>query len=452
MSVTTAAEFQAWKTAQGAYSTWTGKLRDMYKALFKTLPEEERYLAQCLGKNKYFVEENRGESRESLSPSGKYKLVLTPYTTSKGSWSYTRGEVFRTSDGERVADVKRNYSSFFHLWMEEHVDGHDWLVCGEDYQGQTFCELDTGRVKSHIPDAAFDGHGFCWTDCELLADGKTLKVDGCYWACPYETRLYDVTNPMSGWPALQYDGNDISFSNDDEKSSLEFKDGVATWELVSRAFKDTGESESDYEVRSHEAFKVWSAAKRAEASEEVIQAAWDAYAKIEEEVPEEDEDSVWDTTPEHRIVLRREEGSLNLTLVEDWKSETLLEWERGYAEASEKRKANRREWKEGDVLLKVFEELTDLDGLVGFTYPSGNMRADGDKNPAYLTLKGRKYDENRNHNHWSSIEWGVVEGPLKVRLNIRGKSAIKHEFERSPEGAHEAWSTVQAHLAAEEGL
>jgi hypothetical protein len=30
-----------------------------------------------------------------------------------------------------------------------------------------------------------------------------LVVGGCYWACPYETRFYDFSNPMAGWPQLK---------------------------------------------------------------------------------------------------------------------------------------------------------------------------------------------------------------------------------------------------------
>ena len=39
------------------------------------------------------------------------------------------------------------------------------------------------------------GHGFCWTCARFDADASTVEVDGCYWACPYETVVYDFSKP-----------------------------------------------------------------------------------------------------------------------------------------------------------------------------------------------------------------------------------------------------------------
>ena len=32
----------------------------------------------------------------------------------------------------------------------------------------------------------------------LSPDGHTLAVDGCHWACPYEYRFFDFTDPARG--------------------------------------------------------------------------------------------------------------------------------------------------------------------------------------------------------------------------------------------------------------
>jgi hypothetical protein len=219
--IKTAKDYLAWDAGLGPYDSWPATIRDKYKALFKTLSPQERYLVQRDKIEDYFTEENRTSHppHEELSPSGRYRLVVTSYGTKPGSWN---GEVFRTSDGVKVADVKRNYSSFSNLFMEDHIDGHDYLICGEDYQGQTFCQLDTGEVKPLIPNDAFEGFGFCWASYELMADGKTLLVNGCYWACPYEFRLYDVSDPMNGWPLLEVEKEgekDSRASFDDYKAN-----------------------------------------------------------------------------------------------------------------------------------------------------------------------------------------------------------------------------------------
>jgi hypothetical protein len=131
----------------------------------------------------------------ATSPSGKYRLVITTYETKPGSWAYTRGQVFCGS--HEVADVMRNYSRFPYAWAEGHPNGHDYLLCGEDYQGQTVVELDTGRQVSTYPEAATKGFGFCWSSIHPSPDKKFLAVDGCFWACPYEVVIYDFRDPMN---------------------------------------------------------------------------------------------------------------------------------------------------------------------------------------------------------------------------------------------------------------
>ena len=146
----------------------------------------------------YYAEENRNPDRrkEYESPSGRYKLVYDHYSTGKSTWAVSRGRVYDSS-GEEVADVKRNYPAFPYTWVEDHPDGHDYLVCGSDYQGQTFIRLDTGERFDHLPDAASKGFGFCWAEHHPSPDKTLLAVDGCYWAAPYEVVVYDFRDPMS---------------------------------------------------------------------------------------------------------------------------------------------------------------------------------------------------------------------------------------------------------------
>lgn len=144
----------------------------------------------------------RDAGQESFSPSGRYKLLVRYYGTKPGSWNYSRGTVWAADDpdGKPIADVKRNYSSFEFAWIEGHPNGHSYLVCGEDYQGQTVVELDTGRRRDHLPPEAKQGHAFCWIDYSFHAPTCLLVVGGCHWACPYETRFYDFRDPLTGWP------------------------------------------------------------------------------------------------------------------------------------------------------------------------------------------------------------------------------------------------------------
>jgi hypothetical protein len=140
-----------------------------------------------------------------VSPSGKYRLEISWYDTKPGAWDVTLGAVFRDGIDEPIAEIYRNYSSFPFLFIEEHPNGHDYLVCGEDYQGQTVIELDTGARRDHLPEDAKKGHGFCWIAMRFEASANLIVAEGCIWACPYEQRFYDFANPMAGWPDLECD-------------------------------------------------------------------------------------------------------------------------------------------------------------------------------------------------------------------------------------------------------
>lgn len=179
------------------------------------------------------------------SPSGKYVLQVTSRATKPGCWNYTTGEVTRADTGEAIVSVDRNYSSFPYAWVEGHSNGHDYLVCGANYQGQTVIELDTGTRKDFLPETAKQGHGFCWVQYSYNADLKILVVSGCIWACPYETRFYDFADPMGGWEELQFPEG--MYADDCEKDPEITPDGkIRIFET--RCFNEDEEGEDD-EIR-----------------------------------------------------------------------------------------------------------------------------------------------------------------------------------------------------------
>jgi hypothetical protein len=128
------------------------------------------------------------------SPSRAYRLTLDYYSTGPNTWEYSRGRVSTTQDDRIIADIKRNYGLFWYSWIT-HGNGHEYLVCGEDYQGQTIVNLSTGEIRSYFPDAGYDGGGFCWTAAYASPDSQVLAIEGCYWACPYEVVFYDFSSP-----------------------------------------------------------------------------------------------------------------------------------------------------------------------------------------------------------------------------------------------------------------
>ena len=102
-------------------------------------------------RQKYFNFNNEDvDSRKILnSPSGKYNLTISFFKTGKNNWNYSQGKVYLND--KLIDTVNRNYSTFPFLFIENHPNGHDYLICGEDYQGQTIIELDTGIRKDYFP-------------------------------------------------------------------------------------------------------------------------------------------------------------------------------------------------------------------------------------------------------------------------------------------------------------
>lgn len=152
-------------------------------------------------KEEIFRPENKitAEQKTYTSPSGRYRLQVTPYETGKGYWNLTEGIVFGPPSKDVpsgiIEVVQRNYAHFWHCWVEPHSDGHSYLLCGEDYQGQTVIQLDTGKRIDYLPKEAKKGWGFCWIAVEPIEDDQ-LIVDGCYWGAPEERLIVDFSKPM----------------------------------------------------------------------------------------------------------------------------------------------------------------------------------------------------------------------------------------------------------------
>jgi hypothetical protein len=180
----------------------------------ENVASSEKYLEE----RKQFEEEfNKyvliGEVRDHTSPSGNYQISISSYETKAGCWNATKGVVSNT-DGEELFTIFRNYHSFLWSWVE-HDNGNEYLLCGEDYQGYVILNL-TQKIKhTYFPKSALDGVGFCWIYIEDYnkESDKKLSVDGCYWGCPYETVIYDFSDPdMVPLPELdRYDA-----TNEDE--------------------------------------------------------------------------------------------------------------------------------------------------------------------------------------------------------------------------------------------
>jgi hypothetical protein len=157
---------------------------------------DERYLEIRKQIDQFFIPENikHNSGKIDVSPSGKFLIEIKRYVTLPNRWDYSRGIITNISNNKVVADIKRNYGHFWHTWVQ-HLNGFEYLLCGEDYQGYSLLNLSTGKYQVYFPEAGYKGVGFCWADVYPSPDGLVLAVDGCYWACPYELVILDFRDP-----------------------------------------------------------------------------------------------------------------------------------------------------------------------------------------------------------------------------------------------------------------
>lgn len=134
------------------------------------------------------------------SPSGKYKLRVTPCVFDlHRNWLYAVGDVFSRLAGKSVqlAQVVRDHHTFPFMFCEDHPDGNDYLLCGEDYQGLTVIRLNTGERIDYIEKEAESNGGFSWRDCQISPDKTRIAMEGGYWAAGFEIHLRDFRNPFN---------------------------------------------------------------------------------------------------------------------------------------------------------------------------------------------------------------------------------------------------------------
>jgi hypothetical protein len=191
-------------------------------------------------KSKYFKDDNivADSTTTHNSESGKYELTITQYKSEEKAWKYTLGTVYSVISGQKqvIAEIQRNYHTFPYCFIEDHPNGHDYLICGEDYQGQTIIELDSGKRKDWIPAMG----GYCWKRVTPSPSKTLLLVDGCYWACASDSIIVDFSDPLN--PPFErltdsYSINGFKGWNEDDSCEIEIEyetrksDGKALFEL-----------------------------------------------------------------------------------------------------------------------------------------------------------------------------------------------------------------------------
>lgn len=358
---------------------------------YEALTSDEKHEFTRLQKLDYFVPANAqlGCRREHVSESGKYKLVTTPFSTKEGGWNYTQGLVYTVGNDQPIAEVQRNYSSFPFEFVEDHPNGHAYLVCGEDYQGQTVVELDTGKRRDFLPPEAEKGHGFCWADYKFDKATQILLVDGCYWACPYMFRFYDFSNPMEGWPEIESE----EWIDADAKAPTFEPDGAI----------------KTYQTREDED------------SDEVVPVEKRELASV--------------------LTFRRE--GLKLVKIDEWVSEAEKERRLSREEAQRKYEAWEANFKATDPLYLAHLELLKDPVWKPADYAGRGITYDG-WCPDFKGKETRWCRQIMNEGPCKiEVEWAAETGPIKLEIYRDSKKLDDQFFPHSVEGMHAAFATAK---------
>lgn len=382
-----------------------------------------------------FTEENEEKDCQSyVSPTERYVLQISSYSTRPGSWNCSRGRIYAgdappgSTNPQLIADVQRNYQSFPFLWIENHVDGHDYLICGSHYMGQTFVQLDTGKVFEHEP----KGEDLCWRSYRLLTP-TLLLVQGCYWGAPDEYRLFDVSKPENGWPEIEVGHYLDAIEKADEfdygYTEVEVDEGGRVvwkkYEWVERATGMTAAAHDSERMklaeRRYTLLNTIGNVAEVEELEKQISAYYDRDTPY-------DAPDAWKSQILMLITLDPETKTTKI-----WKSPHLVEREAASAVHREKRLQQQQRWLE----MPIIEHLRAQHGKLDIGYSGRALVDAGLPNQTSVLISIAKAKDGKRS---ASISIGVDEGDLQLQTWEYGVGTKNQPFQRTPEGADQAWA------------
>lgn len=348
------------------------------------------------------------KSAQYDSPSGKYQLLVELFRTGEGTWEYTRASV--SKHGEVIDVIHRNYHGFEFLFVENHPTGHDYLVCGESYTGQTVVELDTGKRT----DYASEHNSFCWVDYKFHPEMSLIVVDGCYWACPYEYKCYDFSTPLTSLKEL-----DLKLPSGEQAEDIDPGYGG-----VSPAILSDGE-------------------------ESIIE-FYETGDSYDDPPCEEDEEG---GSIVGRRSFRREGDAL--IQVGQWIHPQEAEIRREAQENEERWEREFEEYKKTNPLYLQVKERTGRGTLIPHTYPLSTGTTYPGWHPEEDYFEGRVcYAVHAKDGLGVRLEWGRETAPILVQVSRRGEDPTQTWFPHSEEGMKSALDLAEAtatnHTATED--
>ena len=145
---------------------------------------------------KYFDPSHGIEGSEDfeVSPSGHFRLETKEFSQTKPdmNWIVTRVRIFDRRSEKMMFEFVTDNRHFHHAWFQKR--SNELLLSSEILDGgQTIINLTGKELYSYCSTDA----GFIWADYHMSPSTERLAVIGCYWACPYEIKVYDFNDPFN---------------------------------------------------------------------------------------------------------------------------------------------------------------------------------------------------------------------------------------------------------------
>ena len=144
---------------------------------------------------KYFSEQSLLRDEEEvygLSGGGLYYYTCQFYkqTDKNRNWVVSRIEIHNIETNEKLLEYLADSDDAHHsaCWFQK--GGNDYLFLPEVRAGQTIVDMNNRQLYSYYSPE----EPFIWQSIFPSPDKNKIAVDGCYWACPNELRIYDITN------------------------------------------------------------------------------------------------------------------------------------------------------------------------------------------------------------------------------------------------------------------
>jgi len=149
--------------------------------------EVERQRADLL---RYFDAHNlvADSERYELSVDGLHYFTAIAYrqTDPARNWTVCKIEIWELETQRILATYFSDSDTFGSAWLQR--DGRDYLLLPEFSDGQSVFDVSQKTLHSHLdPDDRF-----LWLAIFPSPNGRRVAVGGCYWACPFEVRVYDL--------------------------------------------------------------------------------------------------------------------------------------------------------------------------------------------------------------------------------------------------------------------